>query len=491
MGQLIVVLWLTSTANIVAKPTPLDFHKITATDAVIRDIEESETNHLNNIETQDETEKILVYKRYDVPITVTTIESQYDFDYYEKEETKPQAYVEQNKITESFFDTDSKGQEHIEAQTVNAIETSNKNADFGIYHFETFDAMDALIHKREPKSTTETPTEMKVFQEPPTETELIIESPRELKLTMESPRVSKPTTESPVTFKGSLIMKTLTTSSPAKIKYSYNQVPVKLVLPSPPKPAASPPEIPKTLQSVFKYHKLQELQPPTIPTLQVPQFPTFTYKIATLNPNDHPINSTENVFYKLKQSTSRKKPSRQNILNYIPSVDDYNAPTKVTNPSTQNYLPPHDALISAFNPDKLDQFRSTDTQEHGFHTTSEIYTPPFRNHGESENFETFENFYSANEIDYDYYYYDTENRVSNTEKFSQIDIYQPRNQERNQKNVETNDFQIPSLLDDPVLNFLAYGTVFGMAIQSLGGNPFDVVNVELRNLRKKRSYSDG
>ena len=57
--------------------------------------------------------------------------------------------------------------------------------------------------------------------------------------------------------------------------------------------------------------------------------------------------------------------------------------------------------------------------------------------------------------------------------------------------METNEFRIPKIVDDPLLNFLAYGTVVGMAINGLGGNPFDVVNLELRNLREKRSHSDG
>lgn len=637
MGQLQVVLWLTSLVNIVAKPTPLDFHKITFTDAIIKEGEESKTN---------DDEKILVYRRNDIP-TLTTIASQDDDDYlYEKEEILPRALI-QDRMTESYFDIPEGNHQQIESPMANSIENTNVNAERGIYHFETFDAMDAVVHKRQPTSTREifyenipgtkvfyeSPQETEVFYESPQETEILYESPqetkvfyespketevfyeyppeteklyesppipdvsyetqletevfyvtpppkrelfyenvpetndifespykteifyenpqetelvfetpekselfydtlpktnvfyetvpetdvfyetppetvvfyetqfetkevydsqpeaetnmnldsmKELKLTLESPRVSNQPTGSLVTFKGSLITKTLPTYFSSKIKNSYTSVPAQLVLPSPPKPPAHPPEIPKTLQAVFKYKTLQQLQPPPIPTLQLPPFSTIDYKIVSFNQNIQPSNSTKDVFYKLNQATTENIQNSEIIrINYNPSIDDYTAPETDRNPPTKNALPPQDALISAFNGDEVA------TQDLGFHTTSEIYTPPFRNKSELENFNTFRSSYSANEID-EGHQYGTKIMVSNTDRFSHTN-YQPQNQET----VKTNDFQIPVLADDPLLNFLAYGTVFGLAINGLGANPFDVVNIELRNLREKRSYTDG
>lgn len=657
MGQLQVVLWLTSLVNIVAKPTPLDFHKITFTDAVIKEGEESKTNHMNNIETKDnQDEKILMYRRYDIP-TLTMIESQDDVDYrYEKEEIQPQALI-QDTMTESYFHIPEGNNQQIESPMANSIENTNGNAERGIYHFETFDAMDAVVHKRQPTTTREvfyenipetkvfyesppktevfyeapqetevfyeslqeaevlyeTPQETKVFYETPQETEVFYEYPpetekfhesqpipyetqletevfyvtpppkrevfyenvpespykteifyenpqeRELSfetpgksevfyenspktevfyetlpktdlffesvpetdvfyetppetvvfyetqfetnevyesqpeaetnmnldsmtklLMLKSPRVSNQETESQVTFKGSQITKTLPTSFSSKIKNSSTSVPAQLVLPSPPKPPAHPPEIPKTLQAVFKYKTLQQLQPPPIPTLQLPPFSTVDYKIVSFNQNIQPSNSTKDVFYKVNQATTENIQNSEIIrINYNPSIDDYTAPETDRNQPTKNALPPQDALISAFNGDEVA------TQDLGFYTTSEIYTPPFRNKSELENFDTFQSSYSANEID-EGHQYGTKITVSNTDRFSHTN-YQPRNQET----VKTNDFQIPILADDPLLNFLAYGTVFGLAINGLGANPFDVVNVELRNLREKRSYTDG
>jgi len=752
MGQLIVVLCLTSLANIVTKPTPLVFQKITFTDAVIKDGkkgEGSEGNNLNNIATEDEDEKVLVYRRYDIPsIPSTELKNDRIDEYVGQNRIGPQAYI-QDRTTESYFENQidfTGNHQQIEAPMIDSIRTPNKNAGVGTYHVETFDAMDALIHKTERMSTSdqintfesvfsenpfetevfyetfpetevfyvtspetklsyetpsvfyntspgtkvfhetssgteisydtsaetevsfetpsgteifydtsretevsyetpsgspafyntfpepevfyetqsgsdtfydthlepkvsykspsgadvsyqnshktdqvfyitpppkkktlrvkkkaifepqtesevsyerpkfeplqenqdymdvsyqpevmkrepspetevfyeneiyheqspkaevfyendpefyenqvetgpfygspfetkgfyETPLEIEQFyenppesngfftpppeatvfyetqfeadqfKEPSPETELTINFPRELTLMNESPRVSKLTTISPSILQGSLF--TLSTSSHTKFQQSSTQFPTQLVLPSPPKPPARPPEIPKTLQSVFKYNSLQTLQPPPIPSMQLSPFSAMDFKLVSFTQNNQPSNSTEDVFYRIKEPAKEKNPNNDILrINYNPAIDDYNAPASASNPSKQKYLPPKDDFL----------------------TTSEIYTPPFGNYSELESIDSVENAYGANEIDHSHTY-DTENRVSNTEKFSQ-----------------NNNFRIPVLVDDPLLNFLAYGTVLGMAINSLGANPFDVVNVELRNLREKRSNSDG
>merc|ERR1719350_77612 len=153
------------------------------------------------------------------------------------------------------------------------------------------------------------------------------DSMKELRQMLESPRVSNQPTESQVTLKGSLMTKTLPSSVSSKIKFSSPSVPAQLVLPSPPKPPARPPEIPKTLQAVFKYKTLQQVQPPPIPTLQQTPFPSAVFHILSLNQNIHPSNSTKDVFYKGNQATTENIENSEIVrINYNPSIDDYTAP---------------------------------------------------------------------------------------------------------------------------------------------------------------------
>lgn len=484
MGLLTVVLCFTRFADNLAKPLPLDLHHITATDAVIKDGTESyETaaNYLKPFKTDHLIKKQSKYKRYDlpekeVPITTSTFEAQYNFNNYNKEEEEDQTFENNNELTKDFYAM--KAYENVETSKSNPAETSTENADFGIYHFEMFDAMDALIHTRESR-----PTIKGLMHEPQGKLKLFEESPRVLNLTIQS---QKPTTMTPDSFARSLITKL--SSSSSKLKYNYTPAPVQLILPDPPKHASISPEIPKTLQLVFKSQKLQEQFPPTLPSLR--QLPSQTKLYETVTPIQS--NSNKKIFYKINFSKPDKKTNQKkqfstemNHPNYIPSLDDYNAPSKVTIMSTKNNLPPQAALISTFNHDKSDPFRSTLTQEQSFQTTSEIYTPPFRTQKETSNVDTFENF---DYIDYIYDYY-PENRVSKNEKFSLKDFNHIQNRARNQKNIKANYFPIPLISNDPLLNLLAFGTVFGMAMKSIGGIPFDVVNVELRDLRKKRSDS--
>ena len=301
-----------------------------------------------------------------------------------------------------------------------------------------------------------------IVYKPPPETSLIYESQFETKeelletkrpeiffnttlkeeLITKYPRASKLTTQSPIILQGSLV--TVSTSTPLKIQLVPTEDPPHMLLPSAPKPPAPPPEIPKTLQAVFKYDSTKTLQPPSIPAIRLKPFSPIDFELMTFNQNQPDANSTKPM--------ARNRPKTDVIhVNYNPEIDDYIAPAPN---ATLNYAPPND----------------------GFQTTSEIYTPPFRNYSEYAINDT-ENYNIAKEINGSHHY-ETQSRVSDNEKSSQ-------------KDVEINNFRIPKIVDDPLLNFLAYGTVVGLAINGLGGNPFDVVNLELRNLREKRSHSDG
>ena len=51
--------------------------------------------------------------------------------------------------------------------------------------------------------------------------------------------------------------------------------------------------------------------------------------------------------------------------------------------------------------------------------------------------------------------------------------------------------QLPNLLDDPLLNFLAYGAAVGFTLEKLGFIPFKRINIDLPDIRRKRSNSAG
>merc|ERR1711923_329206 len=50
--------------------------------------------------------------------------------------------------------------------------------------------------------------------------------------------------------------------------------------------------------------------------------------------------------------------------------------------------------------------------------------------------------------------------------------------------------QLPTLLNDPLLNVLAYGSILGYLAQGFGLIPFDFVKIDLKEIRRKRSLSD-
>ena len=50
---------------------------------------------------------------------------------------------------------------------------------------------------------------------------------------------------------------------------------------------------------------------------------------------------------------------------------------------------------------------------------------------------------------------------------------------------------LPNLLDDPLLNFLAYGAAIGFTLEKLGFIPFRRINIDLPDIRRKRSNSAG
>ena len=52
-------------------------------------------------------------------------------------------------------------------------------------------------------------------------------------------------------------------------------------------------------------------------------------------------------------------------------------------------------------------------------------------------------------------------------------------------------FHLPNLLDDPLLNFLAYGAAVGFTLEKLGFIPFQRINIDLPDIRRKRSNSAG
>ena len=47
-------------------------------------------------------------------------------------------------------------------------------------------------------------------------------------------------------------------------------------------------------------------------------------------------------------------------------------------------------------------------------------------------------------------------------------------------------FHLPTIIDEPLLNFLAYSAAMGFAVKTLGLVPFDVVNLDLKDLKRKR-----
>ena len=51
-------------------------------------------------------------------------------------------------------------------------------------------------------------------------------------------------------------------------------------------------------------------------------------------------------------------------------------------------------------------------------------------------------------------------------------------------------FHLPALLNDPLLNFLAYGSILGYLVQGFGLIPYDLINIDLKDIRKRRSLSD-
>ena len=50
---------------------------------------------------------------------------------------------------------------------------------------------------------------------------------------------------------------------------------------------------------------------------------------------------------------------------------------------------------------------------------------------------------------------------------------------------------LPNLLDDPLLNLLAYGAAVGFTLEKLGFIPFKRINIDLPDIRRKRSNSAG
>ena len=50
---------------------------------------------------------------------------------------------------------------------------------------------------------------------------------------------------------------------------------------------------------------------------------------------------------------------------------------------------------------------------------------------------------------------------------------------------------LPNLLDDPLLNLLAYGAAVGFTLEKLGLIPFKRINIDLPDIRRKRSNSAG
>ena len=47
-------------------------------------------------------------------------------------------------------------------------------------------------------------------------------------------------------------------------------------------------------------------------------------------------------------------------------------------------------------------------------------------------------------------------------------------------------FYLPTLVEEPLLNLLAYGSVLGFAAKSLGLIPFDIVNLDLKDLKRRK-----
>jgi len=221
MGQLLVFLWLTSLVNIFAQPSQLVFHKITFKDAVINDGKESgerESNDVNKIGNEDNFEKVLVFKRYDIPHDAMSKTQNQRIDYfYKNEENTPEPYMEeemtesynQNEvdmksniggaktnlikniyenyyeskeitpdgpvITQSYYD--DKGNEILTKTTTTVVEEPVKrnlyeNVDSGVYQFETFDAMDALHVSESPVAGS---FEGEVFYETPYDNEILYE----------------------------------------------------------------------------------------------------------------------------------------------------------------------------------------------------------------------------------------------------------------------------------------------------------------------------
>ena len=134
MGQLLVLLWLTSLVNIFAQPSQLVFHKITFKDAVIDDGKESEENKgndVNKIGTEDTFEKVLMYRRYDLPKLQNTETQNQRIDYfYENEENKPDPHIEEG-MTEAYNqnEVDIKNEDYLRIEDDLKNEDHLKNED--------------------------------------------------------------------------------------------------------------------------------------------------------------------------------------------------------------------------------------------------------------------------------------------------------------------------------------------------------------------------
>lgn len=68
-----------------------------------------------------------------------------------------------------------------------------------------------------------------------------------------------------------------------------------------------------------------------------------------------------------------------------------------------------------------------------------------------------------------------------------LDHYDIPSQDR----ISSSALRLPDLLHDPLLNLMAYGAAVGFTLEKLGFIPFDRINIDLPDIRRKRSNSFG
>ena len=162
-------------------------------------------------------------------------------------------------------------------------------------------------------------------------------------------------------------------------------------------------------------------------------------------------------------SQSRKivKISRENPPNFQDKITQF--PTTPLPKTLQILLQSepndYDFIPASTDFDKIDTFEIVDPLE-DIAMSDDHLTPPF-----------------------DYEYQDENNILEVLEERKQY-LHKQSLKEKSHKSRK--GFHLPRLMNDPLLNLLAYGTALGAAAQGLGLVPFDIIHFDIKKIRKKR-----